>query len=295
MTHEHVDAAAGGNRRRLSIALAIAAGTAVLELWGSVVTGSLALFADAGHVLADVGALALALVAVWFAARPHTLRRTFGYHRAEVLAAALSALLLLGVAVLISWRALDRLRSPAEVDAVGLTVIALGGLLANAVMALVLRGRDSVNIRAARLHVLSDLGGSVAAVTAGVLTAATGSTRVDPLLSLVIVALVVFGALRLLRETVAILMASVPPGLDLSEIDEALRALPGVRAVHDMHCWTITSGFIVFACHVQLAAGSDGPGVVEQATQILRERFEIDHVTIQTERPPVLDLRERGT
>ena len=139
-----------------------------------------------------------------------------------------------------------------------------------------------------------DLGGSLVAVSAGVLIGLTGGTRIDPLLSLVIVLLVVIGALRLLGETVPILMARVPPGIDLAEVDAALRGLPGVIAVHDMHCWTITSGFVAFVCHAQVAPAADPSAVVEQATAIMRERFGIDHVTIQTEPVPLLDLTETG-
>ena len=272
-----------GDRRRLAIALVLAAGAAALELAGSVYTGSLALLADAGHMLGDAGALILALGAAWFASRPHSLRWTFGYHRAEVLAAALNGLTLLGVAAFIAWRAVERMREPTEVHALGLTVVAVIGLGANVAQALILRGSHSVNVHAARLHVFSDLGGSVVAVAAGVTVALTGSTRVDPLLSLAIVVLVVVGALRLLRETLAILMARVPHDIDLAEVGAALRELPGVVAVHDMHCWTITSGFVAFVCHLQLAPGADVFEAIERSRVLLGERFGIDHVTVQPE------------
>ena len=294
MALDHADdgqmhAATGATRRRLAIALALAAATAVLEIAGSLRTGSLALLADAVHVLGDAGALTLALGAVWFASRPHSLRWTFGYHRAEVLAATLNGLALLAVAAFIAWRAAERLRAPAEVDAVGLTLVAGVGLIANATAALILRGSQSVNVRAARLHVLSDLGGSIVAVSAGMLIGITGGTRIDPLLSLVIVVLVVIGALRLLRETVAMLMAHVPTGIDLAAVDAELRSLAGVVAVHDMHCWTITSGFVAFVCHLQLAPSADVAGAVEAARTMLRERFGIDHVTVQ---PEVVELHQ---
>ena len=288
------DGGEGATRRRLALALALAVATAVLELVGSVVTGSLALLADAGHVLGDVGALTLALGAVWFAARPHSLRWTFGFHRAEVLAATANGLVLLGIAAFIAWRAVERLNDPTEVDAAGLTVVALAGLLANVVGLLILRGPQSINVRAARLHVLSDLAGSVVAVSAGVLTGLTGGTRIDPVLSLVIVLLVVLGALRLLRETIEILMARAPSGIDLGAVDEALRELPGVAAAHEMHCWTITSGFVAFVCHLELTPGADAVDAVEEATTLLAERFSIDHVTIQPEAPQVHRLDETG-
>ncbi len=198
-------------------------------------------------------------------------------------------LALLAVAAFIAWRAAERLRAPTEVDAAGLMLVAGVGLIANVVAALILRGPQSVNVRAARLHVLSDLGGSVVAVSAGVLIGITGGTRIDPLLSLVIVVLVVIGALRLLRETFAILMARVPAGIDLADVDAELRSLAGVVAVHDMHCWTITSGFVAFVCHLQLAPGADVAGAVAAARAMLRERFGIDHVTVQ---PEVVELHQ---
>lgn len=269
------------DRRRLAIALALASATALVELWGGFVTDSLALLADATHVFADIGALSLALAAVHVARRPHTLRWTFGFHRIEVLAATFNALLLLGLAAFLVWRALLRLDSPQEVEAGGLLGVALLGLLANVIAAQLLGHSESVNVRAARLHVLSDLGGSVVAVSAGALIWLTGWERVDPLLSLVIVALIVFGALRLLRETLAILMARVPGGIDLGEVERELLAIDGVRGVHDMHCWTITTGFNAFACHLSIAAATDSPAVVEQATALLRDRFAIHHATLQ--------------
>ena len=274
----------GATSRRLAIALVLALAAAALEVTGSLLTGSLALLADAGHVLGDAGALSLALGAVWLAARPHSLRWTFGYHRAEVLAAMLNGFALLAIAAFIVWRAVERMRSPAEIDAAGLTAFAAAGLALNLAAVLALRGPQSINVRAARLHVLSDVAGSLVAVSAGVLTALTGATRVDPVLSLVIVALVVIAALRLLRETFAILMTRAPHGVDLAAIDAALRELEGVAAIHDMHCWTITTGFIAFACHLQLRPHADGIEVVDRARTLLRERFEITHVTIQPER-----------
>ena len=211
-----------------------------------------------------------------------------------MLAATANGLVLLGIAAFIAWRAAERLRDPTDVDAAGLTVVALAGLLANAVGLLILRGPQSINVRAARLHVLSDLAGSLVAVSAGVLIGLTGATRIDPVLSLVIVLLVVAGALRLLRETIEILMARAPPGIDLAEVDAALRELPGVAAVHEMHCWTITSGFVAFVCHLELGVGASAVDAVEEAKTLLSERFRIDHVTIQPEEPQVHRLDEAG-
>jgi cobalt-zinc-cadmium efflux system protein len=289
--HVHHEA----DRRRLTLALVIVLATAVVELAGAVATGSLALLADVGHVLADVVALALALVGVWFAGRPHTLQWTFGFHRVEVLAAALNGLTLLAISALITVEAVMRLRHPSEVEAGGLIVVASAGLVANTVVARILGHSHSMNMRAARLHVLSDLGGSVVAVMAGVVIALTGSSRVDPLLSLAIVALIVVAALRLLRDAVTVLLDRVPRGLDLAEVERSLRDLPGVLAVHDMHCWMITTDFIAFAAHLQVAPGHDPQQTIEAASTLLSERYGIGHTTLQPEVTPVhqpVEVRE---
>jgi cobalt-zinc-cadmium efflux system protein len=280
------------DRRRLRIALAIAAATALVETIGGLASGSLALLADAGHVASDALALVLALVAVSMAARPHTLRWTFGFHRAEVLAAALNALGLLALAAWLTLEAIRRVQAPAHVDGGALAAVAILGLGANALQLRVIGGSQSVNLRAARLHVLSDLGGSVAAVAAGLGVALTGEARLDPALSLAIVALMTVGALRLLRETTNILMSKAPEALDLAEVERALRTIPGVLAAHDMHAWTITSGFDAFVCHLELAPTSDPAEAVARAVELLRERFHLEHVTIQPEPQPLLDVSE---
>lgn len=276
------------------MALVVVLATAVIEVWGSFETGSLALLADVGHVLADLVALALALVTVWVAARPHTAQWTFGFHRAEVLAAALNGLLLLSVSLFLTFEAVQRLMNPSEVKADGLILVAAAGLACNALAAVLLGHSHSMNVRAARLHVLSDLGGSVVAVAAGVLLAITDIDRIDSLLSLVIVALIVIAATRLLRDTAYVLMDRVPRGIDLGEVDRALRDLPGVRAVHDVHCWSITTEFIAFAAHLQVTPGYDPQRSIEEASALLHDRFGIGHTTLQPEVIPLHSLVEVG-
>lgn len=274
--------------RRLGLALAVVGATAVLELWGGITTRSLALLADFGHVASDVAALGLALAAVRVSARPHTMRWTFGFHRAEVIAAALNGLGLLAIAAFIAVQAVARLREPeAYVGATGLIIVASIGLVANLVAAWLLGHGDSINIRAARLHVLFDVMGSVIAVVAGVVIAPTGWTWVDPALSLASVVLLVVGAVGLLRSALAVLMEAVPPGIDLAAVDRALRGVSGVVAVHDMHCWSITTGVIAFAAHIEVAPGHNPQFAVQRATSILRQRFGIGHVTLQPEVVPV--------
>lgn len=282
---------ARGDQRRLILALGIALLTAAAEIWGGLFTGSLALLADSVHVLADASALGLALAAVQVSMRPHTLRWTFGYHRAEVLAAFVNALVLLLIVAILGWQAFSRLRTGPDVESGGLLVMAALGLGANVLALLVLGHASTLNLRAARLHVLSDLGGSVAAVLAGVLVGLTGWTRFDPLLSLGILTLVLAAALRLLRDTVPVLMDRAPTGIDLVEVEAALHQIDGVQGVHDTHLWTITSGFDAFACHLDVGPGVDPAAVVARAATLLRERFGIAHATIQ---PDVRRLHQPG-
>lgn len=186
----------------------------------------------------------------------------------------MNGLLLFGIAALVGWHAIERLREPSAVEFGTLLVVAVAGLASNAVALVLLHGSESVNVRAARLHVLSDLGGSIAAVTAGLLGVTTGWERADPALSLVIVALVCLGAWRLLNDTVAILMQRTPPDLDLAEIERDLRGITGVHAVHDIHVWTVTSGFVVFTAHVEVHR-RDPFDVVHEAVHLLEDRYGI--------------------
>lgn len=254
------------------------------EVVGGLIANSLALLADAGHMLSDSVALGLALFATWMASRPPTTRRTYGYHRAEILAALANGATLLAVAGWIVVEAIDRLRHPPEVAGGLMMAIAAGGLLVNGAMLLVLRGgRDeSLNLRGAWLHVLTDTLGSVQAIVAGGLILAFGWTWADPVASILIAALVVYSAWGLVRETVSILMESVPAHLDLGEIQAAILAIDGVRHVHDLHVWTVTSGFVALSTHVEVEPPVD-EALLWQVRAMLRERFEIAHSTIQLE------------
>jgi cobalt-zinc-cadmium efflux system protein len=296
MAHVHAPGAGHGHshaatRRRLAFALVLSLATAALQVTGGLISGSLALLADAAHVMTDATALALALGAVWLSQRPHTRGLTFGYHRVEVLAASVNGLVLFGVGALVTWHAIERLREPTEVHAETLMVVAAIGLLSNGVALALLHGSDSVNVRAARLHILSDLGGSIAAVSAGVIIAVTGWHRADAVLSLVIVLLVCIGAWRLLYETTGILMQRTPPGLDLEAVEEALRSIAGVRRVHDLHAWTVTTGFVVLTAHVEVH-DRDAYDVIEDAVTLLRERFGIDHAAIHPERVRLMTIED---
>ena len=294
MTAAHPDHAhAPRDGRRLGFALGIAALTLAVEVVGGLLTGSLALLADAGHVLSDGVALGLAWLAVWLGSRPHSLRFTFGLHRAEVLAASANAVLILPISAYLAYHAVDRLFDPQPIEGVGLLLLAAAGLIANGVQLRLLHGGTSMNMDAARLHVWGDLGGSLAALAAGVIVATTGWLRADPLLTLVILAIVAAGGVRMLVRVTGTLMAATPADIDLEAVQAALRTVPGVLDLHDVHCWAVTTGFVVFEAHVLIDDAADGVEVVAACSALLSERFGLDHAAIHPERRPLIQISAR--
>jgi len=273
------------SRRRLTAALALVAVYLVAEAIAGYLTGSLALLADAGHMLADAGSLALALFAMWLAARPAPAAHTFGYQRAEILAALANGVALVVVAILIGIEAAQRFSAPPAVNGAAVLVVAAGGLAVNlAGMALLHGARDAgLNMRGAWLHVISDALGSVAAIASGAAIWLAQLRIADPLASLAIGVLVLRSAWALLRETVDVLLEAAPSHLDVDALRSALAAQPGVVSVHDLHVWTITSGLISLSCHVHGAADADAHELLGRLTHELRERFGIYHATIQLE------------
>ncbi len=288
--HDHGHATAGGKHRgRLAWALGIAVAVFALEVVGAIVTGSLALLADAGHVLTDVLGVALALVAATMAQRPPSLRRTFGWQRLEVLAAALNAVLLIGVGVYVAIEAVGRLITPEPVEAGLMLVFAVVGLLANAVSLRILTaGKDeSINVRGAYLEVLGDLLGSLAVVVAAAVIMATGWERADPVASLLVAFMILPRSLKLLRDAVRILLEAAPKDLDVAQVRAHLTGVPGVLDVHDVHVWTITSGVPALTAHVVVdSATLDACGpesMLDQLQECAHECFDIDHTTFQLE------------
>lgn len=259
----------------------------VVEAVGGVLTGSLALLSDAGHVLADVGALVLALVALGVASRPPTLRKSFGYHRFEVLAALGNGLTLWVLVAFLAWEAVRRLSEPVDVDVAGMLGVAGLGLVANvASAALLARVQEAgLNLRAALLHVIGDLLGSVGTLVAGAVMWATGWTRADPIASLFICALILVSSWTLIRDTVNVLMEGTPREVDMDALQRAIAAEPGIRGVHDLHVWTVTSGFHALSAHVEVDAGLDRERVLRRLNVLLRERFRLEHTTLQLEDP----------
>jgi len=279
--------ARGEQRRRLWLALLLAAAYLVAETAGGLWTGSLALLADAGHMLGDVSALALSLFALWLADQKAPAARTFGYRRMEILAALANGVALVGVALGIGFEAFARLLgdAPRAIPGAPMFAIAAGGLLVNlAGLAILQSGRSSsLNLRAAWLHVLSDALGSAGAMLAGALIWARGWWVADPAASLLISALLLRSAFVLLRETVDVLLEAAPGGLDVEALRAALTAAPGVAAVHDLHVWTITSGMVSLSCHVHASGETGDHALLSQLQTLLRQRFGIQHMTLQIE------------
>jgi cobalt-zinc-cadmium efflux system protein len=278
--------AAGQHRRRLAAALAVSSGVLVLELIAGIASNSLALLADAGHMLADVVGMALALGAITIASRPRTSGRTFGLYRLEILAAALNAAVLLGIGVVVLVEAVRRLADPPLVGG-PLILVASIALIANAAsLRLLGHGRDtSLNMRAAYLEVLGDLLGAFAVLVAGIVIAATGWRQADAVASILIAFLIVPRTVTLLRDSVDVLMEATPKGVNMAEVERHIREAPGVRDVHDLHAWTITSGMNVVSAHVVLDPDGKPGDVLDHLGRCLSDDFDIDHSTFQLETP----------
>lgn len=277
--------ARGDHARRILVVAILSALYVVVEVVGGLWSGSLALLADAGHTLSDVGALVLSLVAIWIAKHPATKRRTFGHTRAEILAALAQGVGLLVVAIFVSIEAIERFGAPREVSAGVMIVVASGGLAMNAFGLWWLRqGRhENLNLRGAWLHIASDALGSIGVIVAGIAIEAYGWTWIDPAASLLISALIVYAAVFLLRDVVDVLMESAPAHLDTDEIRGQLLAEPGVLEIHDLHVWSIGSGEVSLSCHAIGSADFEAGDLLRRLQQRLRGSFGIEHATLQLE------------
>jgi len=287
----HAEAGADGLRATALLTL----GFALVEAAGGWWTGSLALLSDAGHMATDAAALGLALFAQWVARRPPSPRASYGYARAEVLAAFVNALALLLLVVFIVVEAIARITRPAPVAGGAVLGIAAVGLLVNIATAWMLsRASTSTGARSALLHVLSDALGSVAAIVAGAVIITTGWTPIDPLLSLLTAVLILRSTWQLLAQTTRVLMEGVPQNLDYHQIGAALTAIRGVTGVHDLHVWLMSAQHAALSAHVTLDAGDDWLRILDEARSMLATRFAIDHVTLQPSwpaQPPYADRR----
>lgn len=277
-------------RRRLTLALAITAVVMLVEFVGGWLAGSLALLADAAHMLADVAALALALGAAWLARRPATPERSFGFLRLEILAALVNGAVLFAIAIGIGVEAWRRVRAPENVNGVLLLGVAAVGLVANVGAALVLhRGHQhSLNQRGAYLHVLGDLLGSVGALVAGVIVLASGWLLADPLISVLIAVLVLASAWRLVKESIDVLLEASPRHIAMHDVHDRIASVPGVESVHDLHLWTVTSGVVAMSGHLVVKNPSDNQPILE-AVQNRMRALGIHHVTVQVEREPICE------
>lgn len=282
--HSH-DSSYRNRNKRLVLALTITGSWFLIELAGGLYANSMALLADAAHMLTDLAALGLSLFALKISARPATHSKTFGYLRAEILAALANGIFLILIALFIFYESYQRLWDPPEVKSVAMLLVAATGLLANlATAALLFRGRhESLNVRGAFLHVLGDTLGSLGAIIAGILIAARQWYLADPVVSCVVGALVLYSSWKLVAESVDVLLEGTPRHLKVSSILTDLGALRGVVSVHDMHVWSITSGMIAMSCHVVLRESEDAARVLAESSRMMREKYGIDHTTIQIE------------
>ncbi|WP_159945240.1 cation diffusion facilitator family transporter [Nocardiopsis sp. FR6] len=287
--HGHGVTAGAANSGRLAAVLAMMLAVAVVQVLGAALSGSLALLADAGHTVTDSFGVALALAAVWIAARPATDRSTFGYQRAEILAAAVNALVLFVLCAFIVVEAVERLQRPADVSGAGMVVVAAVGLVVNVGALFVLRSgaRESLNVKGAYLEVVGDALASVGVIAGGAVVWFTGWTRVDTLVSLGIAAIIVPRAWALLREAVHILLEAAPKDMDLAEVRDHLLGHPAVLDVHDLHAWTITSGVPVMSAHVVVAEEhlGDSGRMLDELHACLTGHFDVEHSTLQLEPP----------
>ena len=299
MSHAHAPAhvhgascahGAGASTGRLRIALLLTAGFMLAEVVGGLVSNSLALLADAGHMLTDVGALGLSLFVAWFSRQPATPARTYGYLRWEILAALINGSVLLLVCAWIIWEAVGRLRAPEALDGGLMFVIAAIGLVVNLIAAAVLHpaAKDSLNVRGAYLHVLGDLLGSVGTLAAAALVQAAGWAVADPIASLLVSVLVMRSAWSLVRESVDVLLESTPAHISPAAVREQIEAIPGVESVHDLHIWSVSSGLVAMSAHAVVREPERHQHVLEHVHDAM-QLFGIQHVTVQLERREMFD------
>ena len=280
--HSHSERRAG-QQKHLLIVLLMTGTFMVIEVVGGLFTGSLALLADAGHMLTDVAALGLSAFAMWMAARPSPPEKTYGYHRAEILAAVINAVVLLLLSVWIMYEAYRRVFEPPQVFGVPMLLIGIVGLAVNVASAKLLadESASSLNVQSAYLEVLSDAISSCAVILGGGIIWMTGWVLIDPLLSAGISVFIMWRTWGLLSQSVHVLMEGVPTHLNTKEVGQAMAGVPGVKGIHDLHIWTITSGLDALSSHVVISAGEDRDEVLEGLQSLLRDRFRIAHATLQ--------------
>lgn len=285
--HHHHEILREGNKKALAIALLITTSIMLLEFFGGLITNSLALLSDAGHMLSDAASLLLSLVAFWFAAKPASQNKTYGFYRFEILAALFNGVTLFVIAGFITWEAIQRFADPPAVASGSMIFIASIGLAANLLSAFVLMRKgdvkENVNLRSAYLHVLGDALGSVGAIVAGLVMLLFGWYVADPIISVVVALLILRGAWGIIKHTVHILMEGTPITIDQKEVKQTLENIEGVINVHDLHIWTITSGLDSLTCHLLIEEDQNSQKILQKAIHLIEEKFKIQHTTIQIE------------
>lgn len=276
---------------RIRLTLVLVIGYMLAEVIGGLWSNSLALLADAGHMFSDAGALTIALIAMRIAQRPASATHTFGYRRAEVLAALANGAALVGIASVIGYQAVHRLGSPPHVEGPTMLGIAAGGLAVNLAGLYILHGdkSDSLNVRGAWLHVMADALGSMGAIVSGVLVTVLDWRWADPAASLLIASLVVYSAWLLIRQTTSVLMQSVPDGIDLAAVERSMLSVEGVTGAHDLHIWALAPGRPVMSAHLTVTADADRARVMSDVHERLRDHFDLHHSTIQIDCPAPCD------
>ena len=295
--HHHHDHVHEVSQKRLKIVLLLTAAFMIVEFVGGLMANSLALMADSAHMLTDVGALGLSLFVLWFARRATTTTaKTYGYLRLEILAALLNGTVLIILSLLIFWQAYQRMRAPELIEGPLMLAVAVAGLIVNIVAAFLLHGsaEHNLNVRGAYLHVLGDLLGSVGAIVAAIAVITTGWVPADALISAVVGLLVLGGSWKLVRESVDVLLESVPRHIDLAEVRRAIDEIQGVNEVHDLHVWTLTSGFLAMSGHAVITHPEHNQRVLREINERLRERFGITHITVQIELATLHSLEHRA-
>jgi cobalt-zinc-cadmium efflux system protein len=286
-SHHHFEESREGNKKGLIIALLITAGIMFLEFFGGLLTNSLALLSDSGHMLSDASSLLLSLIAIWFASKPPSANKTYGFYRFEILAALFNGITLFIVAGFIVWEAFGRFFEPPTVASGSMMMIASIGLLANLISAwtLMRKGdvKNNVNLRSAYLHILSDAIGSVGAILAGMVMLLFNWYIADPLISVVVAFLILKSAWGIIQHSVHILMEGTPLTINQEEVKTVLESIDGVINVHDLHIWTITSGLDSLSCHILIQDNKNNQEILQQAINTIKNTFKIEHTTIQIE------------
>jgi len=284
--HSHQISASGENKKNLAVVLVLTSTYLVAEVIGGLWTGSLALLADAGHMLTDVGGLALALLAIWFAERPPSPKRSYGYYRVEILAALANAVVLILISIYILYEAYDRFKNPPEVQSLGMLGIASVGLAINVFGIWILRAgsKESLNMKGAYFEVLSDMLTSIGVIVAGVIMLTTGWYYADPIISAGIGLFIFPRTWALMKDAINVLLEGTPSDVDIPALRSSIAALRGVADVHDLHVWALTSGMNAMSVHAVLDAGAEHDDVLARVHKHCLQQFKISHVTVQTER-----------